>query len=102
MKRLLVLFSLPFALLVAGPAKADPSPAETDYLKYLASERVGGASDSLLHVGYDACSDLEQGTQAPVVAMTLFDDAQTSGSGLTLQGATAVVGGAATFLCPGH
>lgn len=102
MKRLLVLFSLPFALLVAGPAKADPSPAEVDYLKYLASERVGGASDSLLHVGYDACSGLEQGTQAPVVAMTLFDDAQTSGSGLTLQGATAVVGGAATFLCPGH
>jgi hypothetical protein len=101
-KRLLVLFSLPFALLVAGPAKADPSPAEVDYLKYLASERVGDATDSLLHVGYDACSGLEQGTQAPVVAMTLFDDAQTSGSGLTLQAATAVVGGAATFLCPGH
>lgn len=102
MKHLLVLFSLPVALLVAAPAKADPSPAEVNYLNYLAAQRVSGTADSLLHVGYDACSDLQQGTQAPVVAMTLFDDAQTSGSGLTVQGASAVVGGAAAFLCPGH
>jgi len=34
--------------------------------------------------------------------MTLFNDAQTSGSGLTMQDASAVVGGAAAFLCPGH
>jgi hypothetical protein len=101
-KRVLVLFSLPFALLVAGPAKADPSPAEVDYLNYLAAQRVSGTADSLVHVGYDACSGLQQGTQAPLVAMTLFNDAQTSGSGLTLQGASAVVGGAAAFLCPGH
>jgi len=101
-KRLLVLCSLPVALLVAGPANADPSPAEVDYLSYLAAQRVGGTADSLLHVGYDACSGLQQGTQAPVVAMTLFSDAQTSGSGLTMQDASAVVGGAAAFLCPGH
>jgi Protein of unknown function (DUF732) len=101
-KRLLVLFSLPFALLVAGPATADPSPAEVDYLRYLTAQRVGGTADSLLHVGYDACSSLQQGTQAPVVAMTVFNDAQTSGSGLTMQDASAVVGGAAAFLCPGH
>jgi hypothetical protein len=100
-KRLLALFSLPIALLVAGPANADPSPAEVDYLSYLAAQRVAGPTDSLLHVGYDACSGLQQGTQAPIVAMTLFNDAQTSGTGLTLQAASAVVGGASTFLCPG-
>lgn len=102
MKRLLVLFSLPLVLLVAGPATADPSPAEVDYLSYLAAQRVSGPPDSLLHVGYDACAGLQEGTQAPLVAMTLVDDARTSGTGLTLPMASAVVGGAATFLCPGH
>lgn len=101
-KRLLILIGLPVALLVAGPAKADPSPAEVDYLNYLAAQRVSGTVDNMLHVGYDACSDLQQGNQAPVVAMMLVTDAQTSGTGLTMEMASAVVGGATTFLCPGH
>jgi hypothetical protein len=101
-KRLLVLIGLPAALLVAGPAKADPSPGEVDYLNYLAAQRVSGSVDTMLKAGYDACSGLQQGNQAPVVAMTLVNDAQTSGTGLTMQMASAVVGGAATFLCPGH
>ena len=102
MKRVLVLIGLAVALLVAGTAKADPSPAEVDYLNYLAAQRVSGSVDNLLHVGYDACTGLQQGNQAPVVAMTLVNDAQTSGTGLNMQMASAVVGGAATFLCPGH
>ena len=102
MKRVLMLCSVPLAVLFAAPAAADPSPAEADYLSYLTSQRVSGDADTLLRAGYDACSGLQQGTVAPMMALKVFEDAQTSGAGLSQANAAAVVGGAASFLCPGH
>lgn len=102
MKRLVLLCYLPLAILMSGPAMADPSPAEADYLNYLASQRVSGDTETLLRAGYDACTGLAQGTMAPMMAVKVFDDAQASGAALTQENAAAVVGGAATFLCPGY